>query len=150
MQNPVTPGWAPGAHPCATGPAVCLLKELRFHVDDKGLDLISLATVNLPTHVAEMPQVTQIHFLQRGSQREALSEMFLLECLPFLAELSAWDCGPKQLSTSNCYRALGFGLCALESLGWALYSTCEHRGCCSGCEPLPGQRSRAQSVGPMW
>lgn len=114
------------ARPCATSPAVCLLEELRFPVDNKGLDLISLAAVKLLTHVAGVPQVNQIPFLQRGSQREALSELLLLECLPFLAEPPAWDSGPKQLSTSDCYRAFGFCLCALESLGWALYSTCVH------------------------
>lgn len=74
------PGWTPGAHPCATSPAVCPLEELRFHVDNKGLDLISLAAVKLPTHVAGLPQVSQMHFLQRGSPREALSEVLLLEC----------------------------------------------------------------------
>lgn len=115
------PGWAPG------GSSVCLLKELRFHVDNKGLDFISLAAVKLPTCVAGVPEVSQIHFLQRGSQREALSEMLLLECPSFLAELSAWDSCPKLLSISDCYRALGFCLCALESPGWALYSTCVHR-----------------------
>lgn len=37
------------AHPRATSPAVCLLKELGFHVDNKRLSLISLAALKLPT-----------------------------------------------------------------------------------------------------
>lgn len=56
-------------------PAVCLLKEIKFHLDNKGpallaqeeLDLISLAAVKWPTCVAGVPQMNHIHFLKRGS-----------------------------------------------------------------------------------
>jgi len=63
------------AHPCDTSPEVCLLKEVRFHLDNKGpallaqeeQDLISLAAVKWPTRAAGVPQMNQIHILQRGS-----------------------------------------------------------------------------------
>lgn len=63
------------AHPRVTSPAVCLLKEVRFHLNNKGpvflaqeeLDLISLVAVKWLTRASGMPQMNQIHFLQRGS-----------------------------------------------------------------------------------
>lgn len=59
------------AHPRATSPAVCLLKELGFHVDNKRLSLISLAALKLPTRgwgVSGEPDPLSAG----GSQRETL------------------------------------------------------------------------------